>query len=201
MASGILSRKTTATPSQKGTYGRLNGCASLIFKATQEELRGVLGQMLFRRRSDARSPPGRSLGGESARLIFCKPDAAKAERPGPRRAHLNLSLDLESINALNIALQKYPGTLQIVTHDHDRYRKKSRRGIQALQRRARRGFPRDPYDDHSGLRWRKLPNAPLIPATNRNFGSSSNFMCGIDLSVAAMLPIHVLKLGLNGWMF
>jgi ATPase subunit of ABC transporter with duplicated ATPase domains len=29
------------------------------------------------------------------------------------------NLDLESINALNIALQKYPGTLLLVTHDHD----------------------------------------------------------------------------------
>ena len=28
-------------------------------------------------------------------------------------------LDLESINALNIALQKYEGTLFLVTHDHD----------------------------------------------------------------------------------
>jgi ATPase subunit of ABC transporter with duplicated ATPase domains len=28
-------------------------------------------------------------------------------------------LDLESINALNIALQKYPGTILIVTHDQD----------------------------------------------------------------------------------
>jgi len=28
-------------------------------------------------------------------------------------------LDLESINALNIALQRYPGTVLIVTHDHD----------------------------------------------------------------------------------
>jgi ATPase subunit of ABC transporter with duplicated ATPase domains len=28
-------------------------------------------------------------------------------------------LDLESINALNVALQKYQGTLFLVTHDHD----------------------------------------------------------------------------------
>jgi len=28
-------------------------------------------------------------------------------------------LDLESINALNIALQKYAGTVLLVTHDHD----------------------------------------------------------------------------------
>jgi len=28
-------------------------------------------------------------------------------------------LDLESINALNIALQRYQGTVLFVTHDHD----------------------------------------------------------------------------------
>jgi ATPase subunit of ABC transporter with duplicated ATPase domains len=28
-------------------------------------------------------------------------------------------LDLESINALNIALQRYPGTVILATHDHD----------------------------------------------------------------------------------
>jgi ATPase subunit of ABC transporter with duplicated ATPase domains len=30
-----------------------------------------------------------------------------------------LPLDLESINALSVALQRYPGTLLLVTHDHD----------------------------------------------------------------------------------
>ena len=28
-------------------------------------------------------------------------------------------LDLEAINALNFSLQKYPGTVLLVTHDHD----------------------------------------------------------------------------------
>jgi len=28
-------------------------------------------------------------------------------------------LELESINALSVALQRYPGTLLLVTHDHD----------------------------------------------------------------------------------
>ncbi len=31
----------------------------------------------------------------------------------------NNHLDLESINALNIALQRYDGTVLLVTHDHD----------------------------------------------------------------------------------
>ena len=84
--------------------------------ATQEQLRGVLGQMLFSG-EDALKPTKALSGGESARLIFCKlmlqkPNVLVLDEPTNH-------LDLESINALNIALQKYPGTLLIVTHDHD----------------------------------------------------------------------------------
>jgi len=85
-------------------------------QASQQELRGVLGQMLFSgedatKRTDALS------GGERARLIFCKmmlqkPNVLVFDEPTNH-------LDLESINALNIALQKYPGTVLFVTHDHD----------------------------------------------------------------------------------
>jgi ATPase subunit of ABC transporter with duplicated ATPase domains len=84
--------------------------------ASQEELRGLLGQMLFSgddalKRTDALS------GGEAARLIFCrlmieKPNFLVLDEPTNH-------LDLESINALNIALQRYPGTVLLVTHDHD----------------------------------------------------------------------------------
>ena len=85
-------------------------------KASQEELRGVLGQMLFSG-EDALKPTGALSGGESARLIFCKlmlqkPNVLVLDEPTNH-------LDLESINALNIALQKYPGTVLLVTHDHD----------------------------------------------------------------------------------
>ena len=85
-------------------------------QAGQQELRAVLGQMLFSgedatKRTDALS------GGERARLIFCrmmlqKPNVLVFDEPTNH-------LDLESINALNIALQKYPGTVLFVTHDHD----------------------------------------------------------------------------------
>jgi ATPase subunit of ABC transporter with duplicated ATPase domains len=56
-------------------------------------------------------------GGEAARLIFCrlmleKPNFLVLDEPTNH-------LDLESINALNIALQRYPGTVLLVTHDHD----------------------------------------------------------------------------------
>jgi len=85
-------------------------------KASQEELRAVLGQMLFSG-EDALKPTGALSGGESARLIFCKlmlqkPNVLILDEPTNH-------LDLESINALNIALQKYPGTVLFVTHDHD----------------------------------------------------------------------------------
>ena len=56
-------------------------------------------------------------GGEAARLIFCRlmlqrPNILVLDEPTNH-------LDLESINALNIALQKYEGTVLLVTHDHD----------------------------------------------------------------------------------
>jgi ATPase subunit of ABC transporter with duplicated ATPase domains len=85
-------------------------------QASQQELRGLLGQMLFSgddatKRTDALS------GGEAARLIFCrlmlqKPNFLVLDEPTNH-------LDLEAINALNIALQRYEGTVLLVTHDHD----------------------------------------------------------------------------------
>jgi ATPase subunit of ABC transporter with duplicated ATPase domains len=85
-------------------------------QASQEELRGLLGQMLFSG-EDALKPVNALSGGEAARLIFCrlmlqKPNFLVLDEPTNH-------LDLESINALNIALQKYPGTVLLVTHDHD----------------------------------------------------------------------------------
>ena len=85
-------------------------------QASQEELRGLLGQMLFSR-DDALKPTQALSGGEAARLIFCRlmlqrPNFLVLDEPTNH-------LDLEAINALNIALQKYPGTVLLVTHDHD----------------------------------------------------------------------------------
>jgi ATPase subunit of ABC transporter with duplicated ATPase domains len=84
--------------------------------ATQEEIRGFLGQMLFSG-DDALKPTSGLSGGECARLIFCrlmiqKPNFLVLDEP-------TNNLDLEAINALNIALQKYDGTLLLVTHDED----------------------------------------------------------------------------------
>jgi ATPase subunit of ABC transporter with duplicated ATPase domains len=85
-------------------------------KASTEELRGLLGQMLFQR-DEAMKPVEALSGGEAARLLFCKlmlekPNVLVLDEPTNH-------LDLESINALNIALQRYEGTVFIVTHDHD----------------------------------------------------------------------------------
>jgi ATPase subunit of ABC transporter with duplicated ATPase domains len=84
--------------------------------AVTEELRGILGQMLFAREEATKSTNVLS-GGEAARLLFCKlmlqkPNVLVFDEPTNH-------LDLESINALNIALQRYQGTVFLVTHDHD----------------------------------------------------------------------------------
>lgn len=85
-------------------------------QASTEELRGLLGQMLFQREEALKKTDALS-GGEAARLLFCKlmlqkPNFLVLDEPTNH-------LDLESINALNIALQRYEGTVLLVTHDHD----------------------------------------------------------------------------------
>jgi ATPase subunit of ABC transporter with duplicated ATPase domains len=84
--------------------------------ASQQELRGLLGQMLFS--GDDATKPIRALsGGETARILFCrlmlqKPNVLVLDEPTNH-------LDVESINALNISLQRFDGTVLLVTHDHD----------------------------------------------------------------------------------
>ena len=84
--------------------------------AVGEEIRGLLGQMLFQRDEATKSTDVLS-GGEAARLLFCKlmlqkPNVLVLDEPTNH-------LDLEAINALNISLQRYQGTVFLVTHDHD----------------------------------------------------------------------------------
>src|SRR5438093_8877349 len=84
--------------------------------AGQQELRGLPGRMLFS--GDDVTKPIRALsGGETARILFCRLMLQKSnflvfDEPTNH-------LDLESINALNISLQKFDGTVLLVTHDHD----------------------------------------------------------------------------------
>ncbi len=85
-------------------------------QAAKEEIRGLLGQMLFSG-EEGMKPTDALSGGEAARLIFCKlmlqkPNLLVFDEPTNH-------LDLEAINALNIALQKFDGTVLLVTHDED----------------------------------------------------------------------------------
>ena len=85
-------------------------------KKSTEEIRGILGQMLFRGEEGTKKTDALS-GGEAARLLFCKlmmqkPNVLILDEPTNH-------LDLESINALNQSLQKYEGTVLLVTHDQD----------------------------------------------------------------------------------
>lgn len=81
-----------------------------------EEIRGVLGQMLFRGEEGTKKTEVLS-GGEACRLMFCKlmlqkPNILVFDEPTNH-------LDLEAVIALNTALQRYDGTVLLVTHDED----------------------------------------------------------------------------------
>ncbi len=113
-------------------------------QASHEELRGLLGRMLFSG-EDALKPTKALSGGETARLIFCrlmlqKPNFLVLDEP-------TNNLDLESNNALNIALQKYPGTRPA----GDPRRGHSRRGRHAHLASRRTGTIEDfkgPYAEY-----------------------------------------------------
>jgi ATPase subunit of ABC transporter with duplicated ATPase domains len=84
--------------------------------AARQDIHGLLGQMLFTG-EEGLKPTEALSGGETARLLFCrimlqKPNVLVLDEPTNH-------LDLESINALNVALQKFEGTILLVTHDED----------------------------------------------------------------------------------
>ncbi len=84
--------------------------------AARQDIHGLLGQMLFSG-EEGLKPTDALSGGETARLLFCrimlqKPNLLVLDEPTNH-------LDLESINALNVALQKFDGTVLLVTHDQD----------------------------------------------------------------------------------
>jgi ATPase subunit of ABC transporter with duplicated ATPase domains len=84
--------------------------------ADEQMLRGTLGRMLFSRDDSEKSVKVVS-GGEERRLMFGKiilqrPNVIVMDEPTNH-------LDMESIEALNLALENYPGTLIFVSHDRD----------------------------------------------------------------------------------
>jgi ATPase subunit of ABC transporter with duplicated ATPase domains len=85
-------------------------------KANLQEIRGLLGRMLFKG-EEGMKPTEALSGGEAVRLIFSKLMLMKdnvlvLDEPTNH-------LDLESIVALGDALQKYEGTAFVVTHDRE----------------------------------------------------------------------------------
>jgi len=84
--------------------------------AGNEEIRGLLGRMLFR--GDEGMKPTKALsGGEAVRLLFCKlmlvkPNVLVLDEPTNH-------LDLEAISALGEGLASYSGTVIFVAHDRD----------------------------------------------------------------------------------
>jgi ATPase subunit of ABC transporter with duplicated ATPase domains len=85
-------------------------------RVTKEDIRGLLGRMLFSG-EEGEKPTHVLSGGETARLLFSKLMLLKHnllifDEPTNH-------LDLESISALRDAITKYDGTVIFVTHDRD----------------------------------------------------------------------------------
>ncbi|MGI9309587.1 MAG: ABC-F family ATPase [Gammaproteobacteria bacterium] len=82
----------------------------------EQLLRATLGRMLFSRDDSEKSVKVIS-GGEEGRLLFGKlilqqPNVLVMDEPTNH-------LDMESIEALNLALENYPGTLIFISHDRE----------------------------------------------------------------------------------
>jgi ATPase subunit of ABC transporter with duplicated ATPase domains len=82
----------------------------------EQTLRATLGRLLFSK-DDSNKSVNVVSGGEEGRLLFgklmlTKPNVMVLDEPTNH-------LDMESIEALNLALENYPGTLIFVSHDRE----------------------------------------------------------------------------------
>lgn len=82
----------------------------------EQSIRGVLGKLLFSK-DDSLKKVSVISGGEQGRMLFGKmmlqnPNVLVMDEPTNH-------LDMESIEALNLALENYPGTLIFVSHDRE----------------------------------------------------------------------------------
>ena len=82
----------------------------------EQAIRAVLGRLLFSK-DDSEKPVRALSGGEQARMLFGRlmlqrPNILLLDEPTNH-------LDMESIEALNLALEHYPGTLLFVSHDRE----------------------------------------------------------------------------------
>ncbi len=82
----------------------------------EQSVRAVLGRMLFSQ-DEIKKSVTKISGGEQGRMLFGKlmmqlPNVLVMDEPTNH-------LDMESIEALNLALENYPGTLIFVSHDRE----------------------------------------------------------------------------------
>ncbi|NPU91081.1 MAG: ABC-F family ATPase [Gammaproteobacteria bacterium] len=85
-------------------------------RGDEQMIRGILGRMLFGQDDIGKKVQALS-GGEQGRMLFGKlilqrPNVLVMDEPTNH-------LDMESIEALNLALENYPGTLIFVSHDRE----------------------------------------------------------------------------------
>ncbi len=114
VTAGLMPQQHEEGVSQEDTRTAFEWLYQWDEKATVQEIRGLLGRMLFPS-EDADKPVKALSGGETARLLM-----SKLTLTGDNLILLDEPtnhLDLESIRSLTEAMQKYEGTLIFVTHD------------------------------------------------------------------------------------
>ncbi len=116
-------------------------------KRPQEEIRGILGRLLFQ--GDQALKPVEALsGGESARLLLCKllllqHNVLVLDEPTNH-------LDIESIEGLLDGLKLFKGTVVVVSHDRHFVSELSNRVIELMPGKAKDGTPCTTVTDFSG---------------------------------------------------